>query len=180
MAVCPGVWLAVGAACGCGWLLGGCLGLPRGRSGRPAWLTWDCSTALWHLVLFATLMWREVRSRRRLCVCPPHALRCPSRCCRPHKRWVWLVGLPPQPLRSLCPWPSLTAGVACGRFLCTDRGDVPRGTAEIFFRKVKFWKGDAPPAFVSHTHIPHTPAPRVVGCAPAPARPGGRNPGPSA
>jgi hypothetical protein len=34
----------------------------------------------------------------------------------------------------------------------TDRGDVPRGTAEIFFRQVKFWKGgqeDAPPVFVS-------------------------------
>jgi hypothetical protein len=26
---------------------------------------------------------------------------------------------------------------------------VPRGTAEIFFRKVKFWKGDPPPVFVS-------------------------------
>lgn len=29
------------------------------------------------------------------------------------------------------------------------RGDVPKGTAEIFFRKVKFWKGEAPPVFVS-------------------------------
>lgn len=27
------------------------------------------------------------------------------------------------------------------------RGDVVKGTAEIFFRKVKFWKGDAPPIF---------------------------------
>jgi len=27
------------------------------------------------------------------------------------------------------------------------RGDVARGTAEIFFRKVKFWTGDAPPIF---------------------------------
>lgn len=33
-----------------------------------------------------------------------------------------------------------------------DRGEVPKGSAEIFFRKVKFWKedegGDAPPVFV--------------------------------
>jgi len=27
------------------------------------------------------------------------------------------------------------------------RSDIARGTAEIFFRKVKFWKGDAPPVF---------------------------------
>eukprot|EP00927_Polykrikos_kofoidii_P030381 TRINITY_DN2613_c0_g2_i1.p1 TRINITY_DN2613_c0_g2~~TRINITY_DN2613_c0_g2_i1.p1 ORF type:complete len:477 (+),score=75.60 TRINITY_DN2613_c0_g2_i1:100-1431(+) len=27
------------------------------------------------------------------------------------------------------------------------RGDVVKGTAEIFFRKVKFWQGDAPPIF---------------------------------
>jgi AP-4 complex subunit mu-1 len=27
------------------------------------------------------------------------------------------------------------------------RGDVTKGTAEIFFRKVKFWVGDAPPIF---------------------------------
>eukprot|EP00928_Gymnodinium_smaydae_P028639 TRINITY_DN21792_c0_g4_i1.p1 TRINITY_DN21792_c0_g4~~TRINITY_DN21792_c0_g4_i1.p1 ORF type:complete len:442 (-),score=105.82 TRINITY_DN21792_c0_g4_i1:157-1482(-) len=27
------------------------------------------------------------------------------------------------------------------------RGDVAKGTAEIFFRKVKFWQGDAPPIF---------------------------------
>jgi len=27
------------------------------------------------------------------------------------------------------------------------RGDVVKGTAEIFFRKVKFWTGDAPPIF---------------------------------
>lgn len=27
------------------------------------------------------------------------------------------------------------------------RGDIPKGTAEIFFRKVKFWKGDPPPVF---------------------------------
>mmetsp|Transcript_97695 Transcript_97695/g.276356 ORF Transcript_97695/g.276356 Transcript_97695/m.276356 type:complete len:451 (+) Transcript_97695:99-1451(+) len=27
------------------------------------------------------------------------------------------------------------------------RGDVVKGTAEIFFRKVKFWAGDAPPIF---------------------------------
>jgi hypothetical protein len=29
------------------------------------------------------------------------------------------------------------------------RGDIPKGTAEIFFRKVKFWKGDPSPVFVS-------------------------------
>lgn len=33
-----------------------------------------------------------------------------------------------------------------------DRGEVPKGSAEIFFRKVKFWKEDeaeeAPPVFV--------------------------------
>ena len=33
-----------------------------------------------------------------------------------------------------------------------DRGDVQKGSAEIFFRKVKFWKEDggeeAPPVFV--------------------------------
>lgn len=33
-----------------------------------------------------------------------------------------------------------------------DRGEVQKGSAEIFFRKVKFWKedgdGDAPPIFV--------------------------------
>eukprot|EP00243_Klebsormidium_subtile_P003398 TRINITY_DN16787_c0_g1_i1.p1 TRINITY_DN16787_c0_g1~~TRINITY_DN16787_c0_g1_i1.p1 ORF type:complete len:445 (-),score=122.88 TRINITY_DN16787_c0_g1_i1:208-1542(-) len=40
------------------------------------------------------------------------------------------------------------------------RGDVPRGTAEIFFRQVKFWKGgqeDAPPVFnidgVNYLHV---------------------------
>lgn len=27
------------------------------------------------------------------------------------------------------------------------RGDIVKGTAEIFFRKVKFWSGDAPPVF---------------------------------
>lgn len=27
------------------------------------------------------------------------------------------------------------------------RGDIPKGSAETFFRKVKFWKGDAPPIF---------------------------------
>jgi len=27
------------------------------------------------------------------------------------------------------------------------RGDVPKGVAEIFFRAVKFWKGDPPPVF---------------------------------
>ncbi|KAL0911915.1 hypothetical protein M5K25_017851 [Dendrobium thyrsiflorum] len=36
-------------------------------------------------------------------------------------------------------------------FLNSDRGVVPKGSAEIFFRKVKFWKGDeaeeAPPVF---------------------------------
>lgn len=36
--------------------------------------------------------------------------------------------------------------------LISDRGDVPKGSAEIFFRKVKFWKGEegeeAPPVFV--------------------------------
>ena len=30
-----------------------------------------------------------------------------------------------------------------------DRGDIARDSAETFFRKVKFWKGDAPPAFVN-------------------------------
>lgn len=34
----------------------------------------------------------------------------------------------------------------------SDRGDVPKSSAEIFFRKVKFWKGEegeeAPPVFV--------------------------------
>lgn len=33
-----------------------------------------------------------------------------------------------------------------------DRGEVPRGSAEIFFRKVKFWEDgelqEAPPVFV--------------------------------
>ena len=33
-----------------------------------------------------------------------------------------------------------------------DRGEVPKGSAEIFFRKVKFWNDDeaeeAPPVFV--------------------------------
>jgi hypothetical protein len=33
-----------------------------------------------------------------------------------------------------------------------DRGEVPKGSAEIFFRKVKFWNHDeaeeAPPVFV--------------------------------
>jgi AP-4 complex subunit mu-1 len=37
------------------------------------------------------------------------------------------------------------------------RGDVVKGTAEIFFRKVKFWHGDAPPIFnldgVSYIYI---------------------------
>lgn len=28
------------------------------------------------------------------------------------------------------------------------RSDVPRGSAETFFRSVKFWKGDAPPCFI--------------------------------
>ncbi len=28
------------------------------------------------------------------------------------------------------------------------RGDIPKTTAETFFRKVKFWKGEAPPVFV--------------------------------
>lgn len=37
--------------------------------------------------------------------------------------------------------------------MASDRGEVPKGSAEIFFRKVKFWKGDeadeeAPPVFV--------------------------------
>ena len=30
------------------------------------------------------------------------------------------------------------------------RGNLGRKTSEIFFRKVRFWKGDAPPVFVSH------------------------------
>jgi len=37
-------------------------------------------------------------------------------------------------------------------FLISDRGEVQKGSAEIFFRKVKFWEdGDlqeAPPVFV--------------------------------
>jgi hypothetical protein len=37
-------------------------------------------------------------------------------------------------------------------FHATDRGEVAKGSAEIFFRKVKFWKEDeaeeAPPVFV--------------------------------
>lgn len=37
-------------------------------------------------------------------------------------------------------------------FVNADRGEVPKGSAEIFFRKVKFWKEDgqeeAPPVFV--------------------------------
>ena len=36
--------------------------------------------------------------------------------------------------------------------LIEDRGEVQKGSAEIFFRKVKFWKEDgeeeAPPVFV--------------------------------
>lgn len=27
------------------------------------------------------------------------------------------------------------------------RGDIVKGTAEIFYRKIKFWPGDAPPIF---------------------------------
>ncbi|PKA59504.1 hypothetical protein AXF42_Ash016528 [Apostasia shenzhenica] len=45
--------------------------------------------------------------------------------------------------------------------MITDRGEVPKGSAEIFFRKVKFWKGDeaeeAPPVFnvdgVNYIHV---------------------------
>lgn len=33
------------------------------------------------------------------------------------------------------------------------RADVPKGTADIFFRKVKFWKGDPPPVFVSNKYL---------------------------
>ena len=37
-------------------------------------------------------------------------------------------------------------------FMDADRGEVKKETAEIFFRKVKFWKEDgqeeAPPVFV--------------------------------
>lgn len=37
-------------------------------------------------------------------------------------------------------------------FFCADRGEVQKGSAEVFFRKVKFWKDDgqeeAPPVFV--------------------------------
>jgi hypothetical protein len=36
--------------------------------------------------------------------------------------------------------------------MSADRGDVSKSSAEIFFRKVKFWKGEegeeAPPVFV--------------------------------
>ena len=45
----------------------------------------------------------------------------------------------------------LSGGVGVGRD--ADRGEVPKGSAEIFFRKVKFWNEDeaeeAPPVFVS-------------------------------
>lgn len=41
-------------------------------------------------------------------------------------------------------------GCVCGGD--ADRGEVPKGSAEIFFRKVKFWNDDeaeeAPPVFV--------------------------------
>ncbi|XP_006841205.3 AP-4 complex subunit mu [Amborella trichopoda] len=47
------------------------------------------------------------------------------------------------------------------RFMHADRGEVPKGSAEIFFRNVKFWKGDegeeAPPVFnldgVNYIHV---------------------------
>lgn len=36
--------------------------------------------------------------------------------------------------------------------MCADRSEVQKGSAETFFRKVKFWKedgeGDTPPVFV--------------------------------
>ncbi|KAL2892904.1 AP-4 complex subunit mu [Bienertia sinuspersici] len=46
-------------------------------------------------------------------------------------------------------------------YFITDRGDVPKGSTEIFFRKVKFWKEDgeeeAPPVFnvdgVNYFHV---------------------------
>ncbi len=34
------------------------------------------------------------------------------------------------------------------------RGDIPKTTAETFFRKVKFWKGEAPPVFVRRRATP--------------------------
>ena len=34
------------------------------------------------------------------------------------------------------------------------RGDIPKTTAETFFRKVKFWKGEAPPVFVRPARLP--------------------------
>lgn len=41
---------------------------------------------------------------------------------------------------------------SCDGDIKADRGDVQKGSAEIFFRKVKFWKEDdeeeAPPIFV--------------------------------
>lgn len=41
--------------------------------------------------------------------------------------------------------------------LIADRGDVQKGSAEIFFRKVKFWNEDdqeeAPPVFVGITFL---------------------------
>lgn len=43
--------------------------------------------------------------------------------------------------------------------LNADRGEVQKGSAETFFRKVKFWKedaeGDAPPVFVGISVINH-------------------------
>jgi hypothetical protein len=43
-----------------------------------------------------------------------------------------------------------------------DRGEVQKGSAEIFFRKVKFWKEDgqeeAPPVFVGIILLKECPA----------------------
>ncbi|RYG49534.1 hypothetical protein EON67_06630 [archaeon] len=42
------------------------------------------------------------------------------------------------------------SGTPCSLIVCVlaVRGDIAKGTAEVFFRKVKFWKGDPPPVFV--------------------------------
>ncbi len=53
------------------------------------------------------------------------------------------------------------------------RADVPKGTADIFFRKVKFWKGDPPPVFVStypYEFIP-LPSTKKIGCGSVDAPP---------
>lgn len=50
------------------------------------------------------------------------------------------IFIPPRRTRTSLCWTK--------EFMLADRGDIVRGTSEIFFRKVKFWKGDPPPVFV--------------------------------